>query len=114
MAERDSLGSTTTPGNSPSVIRPESFTAPRLGRDFHRGRAAYVPRLLFRVASSMRYAYLRDCRGGLLLRCSCVCDVELSRIDLDGPVFNCCFGCQLTALGGACWCHDGVRGSASG
>ena len=45
--------------------------------------------LLFRVASPMRYAYLRDCRGGLLLRCRSRTRVRrLSRIDLDGPVFS--------------------------
>jgi hypothetical protein len=53
--------------NSPSVMVPESFTRADALREFSPWAA---PRgALFRVAWTMRYTYLRDWRGGLLLRC---------------------------------------------
>jgi hypothetical protein len=96
--------------NSPSVIRPESFARTcRPILTFTVGERATAVRrspLLFRVANSMRYEYLRDCRGGLLLRCRVrhFRGVWLSRINLNGPLFSCNCHILLSQRG----CHHSL------
>jgi len=52
------------------------------------GEALKFGALLFRVASSTRCRYLRDCRGGLLLRCWLSCAPALPRRPC-GPIWTC-------------------------
>jgi hypothetical protein len=54
--------------NSPSVMVPESFDRAS-GLSPWADFSVVLRKSLFRVAWSMRYTYLRDWRGGLLLRC---------------------------------------------